>query len=206
MHSTSTELCSMKEWKIYTSLPKLTPQNPIHTTPDSTLIQGHRSWCGMCNGHQTNIILGLAVSHSTLHVSSQVQTCNLTLLYFTSTYMSFKLLLRWDQLRIASYGPVTQPQKVLPCVLITNGRVSGNWGCIFKTQRSTLCFHHVTKSEGRIISLNQLTAEFISTEAYIWIPLMYHISPSGGFWSFSFHTIAIATILCRFTTQTTLTF
>ena len=84
---------------------------------------------------------------------------------FTSAYTSFKLL-PWDQPKIACYGPVTQLQKVLPCVLITNGRVSENRGCIFKIQRLTLCFHHVTKSEGRIISLNQLTAEFISTEAY----------------------------------------
>jgi len=39
----STELYSMKEWKTYTSLPKLTPQNPVHTTPDCTLI--HKCHC-----------------------------------------------------------------------------------------------------------------------------------------------------------------
>ena len=38
-------------------------------------------------------------------------------------------------------------------------------GDAFLKSKGQLCFH-VTKSEGRIISLNQLTAEFISTEAY----------------------------------------
>ena len=116
----------------------------------------------MCNGHQINIIRGLAVSHSILHVSSQVRSCNLTL-YTSPMPMSFKLL-PWDQPKIASSGPVTQLQKVLPCVLITT--VSGNRGCIFKSKGQLCVFIVLQKSQGRIFSLNRLTVEFISTEAH----------------------------------------
>ena len=72
MLTTSTELCSTKEWKIYTSPPKLTSQNPIHTIPDCTLIQGHRSRYSRCSGHWTIIILGLVLGCWTIHVSSQI--------------------------------------------------------------------------------------------------------------------------------------
>ena len=139
MLTTSTELCSMKQWKIYTSLPKLASQNPIHTIPDCTLIQGHRSRYSRCSGHWIIIILGSVLGCWTLHVSSQIipemittgvkfyfclgeclQTpiAGVLCMHTSSVPTSFKLL-PWDQLKIASYRSVTQPQKVLPCVLTT---------------------------------------------------------------------------------------
>ena len=51
---------------------KLTSQNPIHTVPDCTLIQGHRSRCSRCSCHWIIIILGLVLSCWTLHIVSQI--------------------------------------------------------------------------------------------------------------------------------------
>jgi len=123
----------MKEWKIYTSLPKLTSQNPIHTIPDCTVIQIQQEsgavatgslsywvWCYVVELFMLHLKLYQKPSHKIQILPGEVPPVHHSwcALHTSSVPTSFKLL-PWDQLKIASYRSVTQPQKVMPCVLIT---------------------------------------------------------------------------------------